>query len=135
MTNSGACLCGLVSYEVSGPLLSADNCHCSMCRRQHGAAYATYADVIPEDFRWTAGKEQVKVYEVESGGGWCFCTECGSTLAGTLNGVITSVTLGTISGEVGIEPQCHIFVDSRASWHRINDSLPQFAQRQGGEER
>ena len=125
----GGCLCGRVRYEVAGPLLNADHCHCSMCRRQHGAAFATYADFKPGDFRWVSGEDKVKVYETSTGGGWCFCSECGSTLAGTQRGRITAVTLGTVEGDPGVKPGSHIFAGSRAQWHEIADDLPQFAER------
>ena len=50
MAISGECLCGKVRYEISGRLFDSTHCHCSMCRRQHGALYATYADFDPADF-------------------------------------------------------------------------------------
>lgn len=100
-----------------------------MCRRQHGAAFATYADFDPDDFKWTSGDELVKIYEASPGGGWCFCSECGSSLAGTVEGRITSITLGTVEGDPGVKPGAHIFTGSRARWHEINDDLPQFDER------
>lgn len=125
----GGCLCGRVRYEITGPLLNADNCHCSMCRRQHGAAFSTYADFTPGDFKWISGEDHVKVYETPTGAGWCFCSECGSSLAETRKGRITSVTLGTVEGDPGVRPESHIFVGSKARWHEICDDLPQFEER------
>lgn len=126
MTIKGGCLCGKVRYEIDGPLFDVSHCHCSMCRRQHGAAFATYADFRPEDFKWVAGEDLVKLYEPSPDGGWCFCCECGSSLAGTDNGVVMSITLGTVEGDPGIEPESHIFVGSAAGWDEINDDLPKF---------
>ena len=126
----GGCLCGEVQYEVIGSLDHAHNCHCSMCRRQHGAAYATYADVSPDAFNWIMGENLTKTYESPAGAGWCFCRECGATLAGTQNGKVVFVTLGTVTGDPGIRPESHIFVSSKAPWHQIIDDLPQFEERQ-----
>ena len=126
---TGGCLCGKVRYEITGPLLKADHCHCSMCRRQHGAAFATYADFNPDEFNWVAGEAQLKVYEVASGAGWCFCSECGASLAGTENGRVTSIALGTVEGDPGIKPAAHIYVGSKAQWYAINDNIPQFDKR------
>jgi len=128
-STQGGCLCGKVRYEVAGPFADADHCHCSMCRRQHGAAFSTYAAFTPGNFEWISGEAYIKTYQTPGGGGWCFCSECGSSLAGTDNGRITSVTLGTVDGDPGIRPQFHIFVGSGAQWHEINDDLPQFEQR------
>lgn len=128
-TIKGGCLCGKVRYEISGRLVAADHCHCSMCRRQHGAAFATYADFTPGEFKWTSGEDLVRVYETPAGAGWCFCRECGSSLAGSEKGTLTSITLGTVEGDPGIRPASHIFVGSRARWHEITDDLPQFEER------
>ena len=98
MAIKGGCLCGKVRYEITGRLFDADHCHCSMCRRQHGAAFSTYAEFNPGDFKWISGEDHIKVYETLAGAGWCFCSECGSTLAGTEKGRITTVTLGTVEG-------------------------------------
>ena len=129
MTIEGGCLCGKVRYRVTGPLLDADNCHCSMCRRQHGAAFATYANFKPGEFSWIPAEELVKIYEILPGGGWVFCSECGSTLAGSDNGQITSIALGTVDGDPGLKPESHIFVGSKAQWYDIQDDLPQFEER------
>ncbi len=125
----GGCLCGKVQYEITGPLFNADHCHCSMCRRQHGAAFSTYANFNPGDFKWILGEEHTKIYETPSGAGWCFCCECGSTLCGTEKGRVTSIALGTVKGDPGIKPDAHIFVTSKAQWYEIKDDLPQFDQR------
>ena len=87
----GGCLCGRVRYEITGLLFDADPCHCSMCRRQHGAASSTYAAFNPGDFKWILGEDHIKVYETLAGAGWCFCSECGSSLAGTEKGRITTI--------------------------------------------
>ena len=100
-----------------------------MCRRQHGAAFSTYAKFNPGDFKWISGEDFVKVFDLSSAGGWCFCNECGSTLAGTDKGDTTTVTLGTVEGDPGIKPESHIFVGSKAQWHDICDNLPQFEKR------
>ncbi len=129
MAITGGCLCGRVRYEINGRLFNADHCHCSRCRRQHGAAFSTYADFNPGDFKWISGEDLVKVYETSSGAGWCFCSECGSSLAGAEKGRITSITLGTVAGDPGIKPESHIFVGSKAQWCEINDDLPKFFER------
>lgn len=131
MAVQGGCLCGEVRYAVNGPLSGADHCHCSMCRRQHGAAFASYADFSQGDFVWLAGEALIKIYQTSAGAGWCFCSACGSTLAGTDSGVITSVTLGTVDGDPGLRPTRHIFTGSKALWFDIQDALPQFEERPG----
>jgi len=129
MVISGGCLCGKTRYRITGRLFDVSNCHCSMCRRQHGAAFATYARLDPDDFSWSSGEDMVGVFETATGAGWCFCRVCGSSLAGTADGKITSITLGTLEGSPPIEPESHIFVGSKAPWYEIQDDLIQFDER------
>ena len=128
----GGCLCGEIRYEITSPLVGADHCHCSMCRRQHGAAFATYADFRTGSFKWISGEGKVKIYETSAGNGWCFCNACGSTLAGTKNGIIASITLGTIEGDPGIRAESHIYVGSKAQWYEITDNLSQYKEQYMG---
>ena len=132
MAIRGGCLCGSVKYEVSGQLGHADHCHCSMCRRQHGAAFGTYAECNADEFAWTAGEDLVKTYETPSGAGWVFCSECGSTLAGSDNGRIFGITLGSVEGDPGVRPEAHIYVGSKAVWDEISDDLTQYEERPEG---
>lgn len=62
MTIEGGCLCGSVRYAITGPLGPAGHCHCSICRKAHGAAFATWVFVEPDQFRWSAGAELVGRY-------------------------------------------------------------------------
>ena len=56
MSVRGGCLCGKVRYQIKGRLFDASHCHCSMCRRQHGAAFATYVDFDPESHIFVGSK-------------------------------------------------------------------------------
>lgn len=40
MAIRGSCLCGAVSYKITGSLGVTGHCHCSICRKSHGAAFA-----------------------------------------------------------------------------------------------
>ena len=73
MKLQGGCLCGGMRYEIDGPFTHVDNCHCSMCRRFHGAAFSTYAEFDVEHFRWLEGQDLLAVYETSPGIGWAFC--------------------------------------------------------------
>ncbi len=123
----GGCLCGGVQYEIDGQLGEAGNCHCSMCRRAHGAAFGTYARVNVDQFSWISGEELLSVYESSSGGFRCFCRICGSPLGTRAEGgELGWVTLGTVEGDPGVRPVDHCFVGSKAPWYEITDKLPQF---------
>jgi len=131
---SGSCLCGGVKYEISGPLTSPANCHCSMCRKQHGAAYRSRAGVNASDFHWVQGEELVKFYESSPGTQRGFCSVCGSPICNRVGaGAVTAsagervgIHLGTLDDDPGVSPIAHVYVGSKAPWHTITDDLPQF---------
>ncbi len=132
MNVQGGCLCGGIRYEITGPLTEAGNCHCSMCRRFHGAAFATYAKVSPEHFHWVSGQDLLAVYETSPGIGWAFCRVCGSSLGIPAGGKLGEITLGTVDSDPGVRPAEHTFVGSKAKWFQITDSLPQYDERPPG---
>ena len=123
MKIQGGCLCGAMRYEVDGPLTDVSNCHCSMCRRFHGAAFATYAKIGVEHFRWLSGQDLLTVYETSPGIGWAFCRICGSSLGVPMHGKLSEITLGSLDTDPGVRPAEHIFVGSKAAWFEITDTL------------
>src|ERR1700745_1253862 len=76
----GSCLCGEVKYEIEGPLRDVRNCHCSMCRKAHGAAFRTRATIRVADFRYLKGEHLITAYESSPGTYRTFCGRCGSRL-------------------------------------------------------
>jgi hypothetical protein len=75
-----ACRRGGIKFEITGPLLSPMNCHCSQCRKQHGAAFRSRARVAASDFRWVAGEHLIKYYESPRGYQRGFCRACSSPI-------------------------------------------------------
>lgn len=124
MSIKGSCLCGAVGFEVTAPFRFLGNCHCSMCRKAHGAAFATWGIIEPGSFRWTTGEDVVQAYESSPGNVRCFCSRCGSPLASLHAGVVGEVVMGAVDGDPGARPREHLFAGSTASWHEITDTLP-----------
>jgi hypothetical protein len=55
----GTCLCGDVAFEMTGPIEPLVHCHCSMCRKHHGAAFASFVSVPEASFRWLRGEDGI----------------------------------------------------------------------------
>lgn len=125
----GGCLCGAVKYEIDGDIEFASHCHCAMCRKVHGAAFATYGGVSSRQFRFTQGADAVRTFESSPGVRRRFCPRCGSPLTWTQDQRPEHIafTLGTL--ETPVSPPAgmrHIYVASKAPWYEICDSLPRF---------
>jgi len=125
----GQCLCGLISYEVDKIEAQMGHCHCSMCRKFHGAAFATFGEALSQNFRWISGEEYLKNYQAENGTIRQFCENCGSSLIfkpADDDGSLVEFTLGTLDSGLDLKPDAHIFVAFKADWVSINDDLPQY---------
>ncbi len=133
----GSCLCGVVKFEIDKFLPEVAHCHCSMCRKFHGAAYATIASVLRSNFRWVEGAVALKGYTAENGTTRKFCRHCGSSLifySPRAPEEEIEIALGAMDGDVPVEPSAHIFVDSAANWTVLGDGLPQYEERRGSAE-
>jgi hypothetical protein len=130
MIHKGSCLCGGIRYEIHGELRGVLNCHCSMCRKAHGAAFRTRAAVRVADFRWLAGEGLLTHYESSPGEYRTFCRVCGSNLVTKFDRDKEwyGFPLGTLDTDPGVKAKRHVFVGSKAPWHDITDDLPQYEE-------
>ena len=123
---SGSCLCGDIAFEIDGPVESIGHCHCSMCRKFHGSAFATFGTAARENFRWVRGAERVSVYRSSASGYRSFCPRCGSAVPGAGEDMpFVLVPMGNLADDPGTRPRLHFFTGSMAPWHTIADDLPQ----------
>lgn len=125
---TGACLCGRVKYEIAGELAPIQLCHCSMCRRASGTAFASNMPVRTQDFRIVAGASSLKTYESRPGKERVFCAECGSPIISRSAGDpgMVRVRAGTLDNPAPTHVGFHFHVASKASWLPITDDLPQY---------
>lgn len=76
---SGQCLCGAISFKISGTLRDVFNCHCHRCRRFTGHHMAaTAADVV--DLQIEDADSNLRWFYPVPEAGYAFCKECGSSL-------------------------------------------------------
>jgi hypothetical protein len=125
---TGRCECGKVKYRVEGKINDFSHCHCSQCRRLHGAAFASFAGVSRVNFTYDGGEQDLKCYASSPSHGRVFCGHCGSNILVELEAEPEQlyVAMGTMDGDFPLPPGYHIYVDSKAPWHTINDNLSQY---------
>ena len=123
----GSCLCGAVAFVITTPLLAMGNCHCSMCRKQHGTAFSTYVEIAAAGFELLRGAEHIQTYVSSPGVERRFCATCGAKLTFVMRELPARlwVAAGVLDDVPALQPQYHIFVGSKAPWYAICDQLPQ----------
>lgn len=127
MALSGSCLCGGVTYEIQGELGDVYNCHCSMCRKLHAAAFRTSCKIRSADWKTLKGEELIRFYESSPGEHKAFCSVCSASLFTCFDAhpEVYGFPLGTLDTDPGVRAQRHVFVGSKAPWFEITDALPQ----------
>jgi hypothetical protein len=132
----GSCLCGAIQFEVDLPTLFCAHCHCSMCRRAHGAGYVTWIGVPKTQFRVVGGGDQLRTYRSSEHGIRQFCGTCGSSMFCEIehDPPTVDIVLANLDAPIDREPQLHIFYDSGASWaQQVDDKLPKLGGKTGSE--
>jgi hypothetical protein len=136
MTSSivtGSCFCGGVKFEIELPTLFCGHCHCSMCRRPHGASFVTWAGVPPERFRITAGEQDIALFRSSEKGTRSFCRNCGSQMFCQTGTEVIDIALAALHDKIDRRPEAHYYYDSRADWTVVNDDLPKLGGKSGME--
>ncbi len=120
-----SCLCGAIAWSIDGEF-AMTHCHCSMCRKLHGSAFASFIRCKASGFRWLRGDEKAAAYESSPGAPRRYCPVCGSVVPTVTPGAESVfVPAGNLDGDPGVRPAAHIFVGSKAPWYEIADDLTQ----------
>lgn len=131
MSASGSCLCGGIKYEISGELGDITHCHCTTCRKAHGAAFSSVAAIESTFIKFTSGQELLKSYQSSPGKHRYFCSNCGSQIyAQRENQSHYILRLGTLDKVPEINAIDHIWVSQKAAWYDIQKDalLPQYKE-------
>lgn len=124
----GSCLCGEVTFTINNEIKDIVCCHCSLCRKAQGSAFATNANVKMKDFNFVSGESNLSSYRSSETQTKLFCKTCGSPIISknTLTPDTIRIRLGSIETDIVERPEAHIFVASKANWEDISDNIPQY---------
>lgn len=130
MILNGKCLCGEVEFEFEPVDGVAMNCFCSICRRSHGADYATQLISTKSSLKIIKGREWLKEYSSSEFGVRAFCSNCGSRLMNyaKVHSNYMSVALPCVVTEHTILPVVNVQVGSKAHWVTPNTQLESFGE-------
>ncbi|MDJ1014970.1 MAG: GFA family protein [Paracoccaceae bacterium] len=118
---TGGCLCGQVTFKVTGPLRPVIACHCVQCRKTSGHHVAA-TSVRRDQIEITGEVTWYRSSETARRG---FCAACGSNLFWDGAGENLSIMAGTLDAPTGLAVKGHIFTADKGDYYDITDGLPQ----------
>jgi hypothetical protein len=130
--NKGKCLCGEIEFEASTIEPKIAHCHCSMCRKFHGAAFATLGTVKLENLTWVKGVEALAYYQSDNGTVRQFCQHCGSSIAfecqWNRDNNSIEMALAVFDEIETLSPDAHIYTSSKVDWYESDNKLQCFKE-------
>ena len=118
---TGRCLCGAVTYELTGDLLATAVCHCDHCQRQGGSAFSV--NLVAHESQLTVSGE-LRTYDERGELGddvyvrRRFCPSCGSPIVSELakSAGIIAVKAGTLDDKSTVLPTIEAWCVDRQPW-------------------
>jgi len=125
---SGSCLCGAVRIEIEGGITDIIHCHCSLCRKNSGTAFATNGFIQAKGFRIVSGAELIGFFEFKPGSKRHFCRICASPIFSSNDSDPSRLRLrlGILDSDISERPISHNFITSKANWEELDANLPRY---------
>lgn len=120
----GGCQCGAVRYAFYAPLENAHACHCRMCQRAVGGAFALLAGGKRENMAWTKGTPAFYASSNLAKRG--YCRDCGTPLSFAYDRADARfyVTIGSLDDANAAPIIIQYGVESRLDWVQFCESVP-----------
>ncbi len=125
----GGCACGTARYHVRGTPLIVHCCHCSLCQRQTGSAFAVNAMIESRLVELVTGETETVGVPTPSGRGQDIvrCPTCRVALwshYGASGRAIAFLRVGTLDEQDRMPPDVHIYTSTRRPWVLLGDGVP-----------
>ena len=115
IVHSGGCQCGAVRYAFYAEPYGTHLCHCRMCQKAFGSAFAPLTLIRYKDFAWTRGEPAIFRSSPKVARG--FCAACGTPLSFAHDDCdYIDISLGSLDHPEQVKPETQICVDSRIPW-------------------
>ncbi|TIQ36308.1 MAG: GFA family protein [Mesorhizobium sp.] len=120
---TGGCLCGKVRYRVTRDP-RVHYCHCDMCRRATGSAFAVLGWVPAASLTWLGGRPAYRRSSPIARRS--FCRACGTPLTLCYDTARNEIALhvGTFDNPEGLEPHYNYGSSQRLGWVCCGIDLP-----------
>ncbi len=120
----GRCLCGAITYRLTGSVRDCVTCHCGQCRRCHGHFAPITASRV-QDIE-LQGERELRWYASSDDARRGFCGRCGSSLFwAAAEAERWSIAAGTLDQPTGLKTVRHIFTADKGDSYEIGDGVRQ----------
>ncbi|WP_076413294.1 GFA family protein [Shewanella sp. UCD-KL12] len=125
--HQGSCLCGKIRFQIESEPVAVSNCHCNMCQKQHGAAFATYARFKRSQVNYLSGEASLAVYQSSDNVQRKFCADCGANIEwGYSSGeyaIWVAMALGLFDTEIVPETVKELHEETQVSWWKAASEM------------
>jgi hypothetical protein len=122
---TGSCVCNLVRYRLLTSPLFVYACHCADCQKATGSAFGFFLNIELFNIQIISPTAPVTVSREKKNPGvrvqQVVCPRCRTELwsSSWVGPVMCDVRVGTLDFPSLMEPDLHIFVDSKLDWMRL----------------
>jgi hypothetical protein len=119
---TGGCQCGAVRYRASVVLYNAHICHCRMCQKAVGNAFAALVALPRDALTWTRGSPTAFYSSDLVARG--FCAACGTPLFyDFVDGKRINLTIGSLDNPEEFPPLEQFGNEARLGWFAALNAL------------
>jgi hypothetical protein len=125
-THDGRCLCGGIRVQVTGRLPPIQVCHCRMCQRAQGGAFAAVLPLSVDVVQVDDPEGLLTAYDSSPGKQRLFCRRCGSPVFSRrtdLPGVVR-LRAGLLDGPLHTRIASHAHTASACDWWPGDSDAP-----------
>lgn len=128
---TGGCACGHVRYKLLDKPMRVHCCHCTDCQRHTGSAFVLNAIIETAAIKILRGKLQaVPVPRAFAPHDIYRCPKCKTALWSDYGHrpQIRFVRVGTLDDPSSVEPDIHIYTETKLPWLKLPKGKPAFRQ-------
>ncbi len=109
---AGGCQCGRVRFEVTERLGRPSICHCRMCQKAFGNAFAPLVPAFGLIYTNGAPKHFASSNKVKRG----FCADCGTPLTYEFEGEPPEIAIAALDDPSDVTPVIQVGLEGRLHW-------------------
>ena len=123
----GSCACGHVRYRMNSNPLVVHGCHCSLCQRQNGSAFAVNALIEEDRVDLLEGDVVGITVPSPSGANQTIfrCPKCQVALWSyylVFHDGVRFIRVGTLDDPSRLPPDVHIYTASKQPWFELPEN-------------